>query len=118
MSAKVIETTFTPRQTLKWTSYNGTIPMKEVPDGTEVEYSGYIIQEICNEKTGEVFESILLVTASGDCYATRSEFFRNTLRQIIDCINDFCEEDSEPILIRIVKAKSKKGNEFMTCELV
>lgn len=117
MAARVIETTFKARETLKVTTAQDVTPLKEVQDGTELDYIGHVIQEITNEKTGEVFKSITIKTESG-YYATRSEFFIRALSEIIDTIADFPDdEDDEPIILRIVHRKSKNGNLFATCEL-
>lgn len=117
MAARVIETTFGARETLRVTTAQNVTPLKEVTDGTEVHYIGHVIQEITNETTGEVFQSVTIKTEDG-YLATRSEFFIKALSEIIETIANFSnEDDDEPIVLRIVHRKSKKGNLFATCEL-
>lgn len=119
MSAKVKETTLSARETLKVTSSLDTIPMKEVEDGKEIQYCGHVIQEIVNENTGEIFESCTVISADGSQYGTRSESFIIALKEILETIADFSDEtDNEPIILKIVKRKSKSGNMFTTCSLV
>lgn len=118
MSAKVIETTMNGRETLKLTSAQNVTALKDVENGTEIEYVGHCIQEIVNEKTGETFSSLLLKTADGSIVATRSDVFINSLHTIIETLNSFADpDDDEPVILRVVHAKSKKGNMFVTCEL-
>ena len=118
MASKVKETTFGARDTLRITSSMDTVALKDVEDGTEIEYCGHVVQEIVNESTGEVFESILVKAADGKIYATRSESFKKALDEILTCIAEFGEsENEEPIILSIRKAKSKNGNTFVTCSL-
>ena len=117
MALKVKETTFSARDTLRITSANDAIPMKEVPDGTEINYIGHVITEITNESTGEVFDSIVIKAEDGTLYATRSDSFRKALLEIIDTIAEFGEDDEEPIILTVKHLKSKSGNVFVTCQL-
>lgn len=118
MSSKVKETTFGARDTLRIMSSLCTVAMKDVEDGTEIEYCGHVVQEILNEKTGEVFESTLVKASDGKIYATRSESFKKALHEILTCIGEFGEsEREEPIILSIRKSKSKNGNTFVSCSL-
>ena len=65
MASKVKETTFGARDTLRITSSMDVVGLKDVEDGTEIEYCGHVVQEIVNERTGEVFESTLVKAADG-----------------------------------------------------
>lgn len=117
MSLKVKETTFSARDTLRITSATDAIPMKEVPDGTEINYVGHVITEITNETTGEVFDSIVVKSEDGTLYATRSDSFRKALIEIIDTIAEFGDDDNEPVILTVKHLKSKSGNVFVTCQL-
>lgn len=114
---KVKETTFSARDTLRITSSNDAIAMKEVPDGTEINYIGHVITEITNESTGEMFESIVVKAEDGALYATRSDSFRKALLEIIDTISEFGDDDGEPIILKVKHLKSRSGNTFVTCQL-
>lgn len=117
MALKVKETTFSARDTLRITSATDAVPMKDVPDGTELHYIGYVKTEITNESTGEIFDSIVIKTEDGSLYATRSASFMRALEEILETIADFGEDDLEPIILTVKHLKSKNGNTFVTCQL-
>lgn len=115
MSARVIESSYeSKRDIARLTTSNSATPLKKVADGAEIEYDGYVIQEITNELTGETFNSILIKSKDGTIYATRSESFIRSLREILD----ICADDEDPIVLRVERLESNKGNEFITCALV
>lgn len=122
MSAKVISASngLTARQILGFTSRNDATPLKEVEKGTVIPYCGHISQEIVNESTGEVFESLLIISEPDESgmkklYATRSESVKKSLEGIIDTLKDM--GDSDPFSISVDKLKSKNGREFITVSL-
>ena len=119
MSARVIETTFKARETLRITTATNITPLKDIPDGKEFTYYGHVVQEIINENTGEKFNSVTVKVGEDEYIATRSEFFRRALYEIIDTINEFPdeEESDEPMILKVQHLKSKKGNSFATCSL-
>lgn len=122
MSAKVLNASdnLTARQILGFTSRNDATPLKEVEKGTVIPYCGHILQEIVNENTGEVFESLLIISEPDESgmkklYATRSESVKKSLEGIIDTLKDM--GDSDPFSISVDKLKSKNGREFITVSL-
>nr|DAX14977.1 MAG TPA: ssDNA binding protein [Caudoviricetes sp.] len=122
MSAKVLNASdnLTARQILGFTSRNDATPLKEVEKGTVIPYCGHILQEIVNESTGEVFESLLIISEPDESgmkklYATRSESVKKSLEGIIDTLKDM--GDSDPFSISVDKLKSKNGREFITVSL-
>ena len=122
MSAKVIKTSegLTARKVLSYTSRNDTIPMKEVEKGTIIPYRGFVQQEIVNESTGEIFESLLLISESDETgvtalYGTRSESVKRSLFEIIDTLKEM--GDTDPFSVKVDKLKSKNGREFITLSL-
>lgn len=123
MSAKVIKTSegLTARKVLSYTSRNDAIPMKELAKGTIIPFKGYIEQEIINENTGEVFNSLLIISEPDDesgcdaLYATRSESVMRSLSNIIDTLTDM--GDTDPFSVKVDKLKSKNGREFITLSL-
>lgn len=119
MSAKVVETTFKARETLRITTATNITPLKDVPDGKEFTYYGHVVQEIVNENTGERFKSVTVKVGEDEYIATRSEFFLRALDEIIETIDSFSddEEEDEPIILKVQHLKSKKGNIFATCSL-
>lgn len=121
MSAKVIKTSeLTARQVLACTSRSDVIPMKEVEKGTIIPYKGFIEQEIVNESTGEIFESLILISEPDDAgdpvlYGTRSESVKRALYEIIDTLTGM--GDTDPFSVKVNKLKSKNGREFITLSL-
>ena len=125
MSAKVVKTSKNfdgnAREILKITSRNDVIPMKDISNNSIIPYCGFVEQEIVNENTGEVFNSILVVSEPNEdgikkLYATRSDSFKNALYEIVNALEESGDTDS--FSIQIMKLKSKNGREFITCNLV
>lgn len=122
MSAKVIKTSegMNARKVLSYTSRNDATPMKELDKGTIIPYKGYIEQEIVNESTGEVFDSLLIISEPDESgydalYATRSESVMRSLFDIIDTLTGM--GDTDPFSVKVDKLKSKNGREFITLSL-
>lgn len=122
MSAKVIKTSegMSARKVLSYTSRNDAIPMKELAKGTIIPFKGYIEQEIVNENTEEVFNSLLIISEPDESgydalYATRSESVMRSLFDIIDTLTDM--GDTDPFSVKVDKLKSKNGREFITLSL-
>ena len=122
MSAKVLEASreLNARQILGFTTRNDATPLKEVEKGTVIPYCGHILQEICNESTGEVFNSLLIISEPDESgvkklYATRSESVRKSLNEIIETLEEM--GDNDPFSVSVDKLKSKNGREFITLSL-
>ena len=122
MSAKVLEASkgLKARQILSFTSRNDAITLKEIENGTVIPYYGHILQEIVNESTGEVFESMLLISDTDEngknkLYATRSESVKRSLEEIISTLENM--GDNDPFSVSVDKLKSKNGREFITLSL-
>lgn len=122
MSAKVMKTSegLTARKVLSYTSRSDVIPMKEVAKGTIIPYRGFVQQEIVNESTGEIFESLLLISEPDETgvpalYGTRSESVKRSLFEIIDTLKEM--GDTDPFSVKVDKLKSKNGREFITLSL-
>lgn len=114
MAARFLESSYTSKRDIaRITTSNAATPLKELPAGTELSYEGYVLQEITNEQTGEVFTSIVIKDTDGKLYATRSESFIRALKEIID----ICADDEEPIVLKIERLQSRAGREFITCAL-
>lgn len=122
MAAKLIESTFkSKRDTARVTTRQDAVSLKNVPDGTELQYVGHVIQEITNDITGEIFNSIMLMDSNGVVYATRSETFIRALDDILDIVADEEPDENgnvEPVILRITHGTSRSGNKFATCSLV
>lgn len=123
MSSKVIKSSnnLSAREILKTTSRVDATPLKEVETGCKIPFYGFVEQEIINDNTGEVFNSIIVISEPDDetgerkLYATRSESFTKALYEILDVLDEM--GDTDPFDIRIAKMKSNAGREFITCSL-
>ena len=122
MSAKVLEASkgLKAREILGFTSRHDATPLKEITKGTVIPYCGHILQEIVNESTGEVFQSMLLISEPDEngkkkLYATRSESVKRSLEEIISTLENM--GDNDPFSVSVDKLKSKNGREFITLSL-
>ena len=120
MAAKVTETTFNARKTLAITGRNDAVPMKGLANHTVIPYGGHVIQHIQKEdrSTGEImeeFDSIIIATPDGELYATRSDSFMRSLREIIDQLA--ADNDTDPFALDVYHGKSNAGREYTTCSL-
>ena len=73
-----------------------------------------------NESTGEIFESLILISEPDDAgdpvlYGTRSESVKRALSEIIDTLTGM--GDTDPFSVKVNKLKSKNGREFITLSL-
>jgi len=126
MSAKVKSTNLTDkRDIMRITTRDDAIPMKDVTSGTEISMVAYVIEEVVKDRgidpSGEIFDCILVLTDTGELYATRSETFINKILDIMEMLGDDDEASadltSEPLRIRITQQKSRNGNNFVSCSL-
>lgn len=125
MSAKVKESSLTnKRDIMRITTRDDAISMKEVQTGTEIQMVAYVIQEVTKDRgadaTGEKFDSILVLDASGNLYATRSETFIEKIHSIMEELAGDGEDfdfSKEPLTLRISHQKARSGNTFVSCSL-
>lgn len=92
------------------------VELKKVPNGTELEVIGFVTQEIVNSESGEVFESMVISTKDG-YYATRSETFQRSLRELYDTFGDEVLNDDGTLSVVVYRSTSKNNREFITCGL-
>lgn len=124
MSAKVKDSNLTnKRDIMRITTRDDAIPMKDVPNGTEISMTAYVIEEVVKDRgsdpSGEIFDCILVQDVSGAVYATRSETF---IEKILDMMSEITGDGEEisaenPLVIRITQQKSRNGNNFVSCSL-
>jgi len=94
-----------------------SISMKTLDNGTELEVVGVIqypeiIDTYGNGQEGTV---TVLYTADGHSYAAVSETVARAASALIDFFN---ETGVDSVIVRVVKAKSSKNNEFLNLELL
>lgn len=125
MSAKTIKSSLTnPREILRITTRDDVVSMKDIPNGTEINMTAFVVQEVTKDRgadaNGEVFKTILVRDDQGVIYATRSETFQNKLDDIMQLLNDSgmpVDLENEPLVLRITHQKSRSGNTFVSCAL-
>lgn len=87
--------------------------IKDIPEGTELEVSGYTIYEDENSKGENVVITAMLL-ADGSVVSTSSETVRRELENIVTGLGiDF---DSETLKIITARGVSKNGREYNTIE--
>lgn len=82
--------------------------MKEAPENLSV--AAYAIYSDVNKASGEVITLAAIADNNGDVYCTNSPTFIDDFEAIVEAFPDIEE-------IFVVKAKSKKGREFITCTI-
>ena len=126
MSAEFVKSNLTNRRDiLRITTRDDAISMKDIENGTEIAVKAYVVQNITRDRgeyaDGEVFQSIMVLSDDGKVYATRSDTFIEKLQDIMSELADAGENvedlENEPLVIRITKQKSSKGNQFVSCSL-
>lgn len=106
----------TKRNALAALTAGDVIELKKVENRTELDVKGYVIQEITNSETGEVFESMLISTTNG-YFATRSVSFQSSLIELYETFGDEVLNDDGTLSIVVYKSTSRNNREFISCGL-
>lgn len=106
----------TKRNALAALTAGDVVELKKVDNRTELDVKGYVIQEIVNNETGEVFESMVILTTDG-LFATRSESFMSSLIELYETFGDEVLNDDGTLSIVVYKVMSKNNREFISCGL-
>lgn len=125
MAAKFIESSFTDKkQILRVITRDDAISMKKLDNGTMINVTGYVIQEITKEydlapdEEPEVFTSILVLDDKDQLYATRSDTFIRKIKEIVEMLSDDTgsyDMAADPLPIRITRQTARSGREFVSC---
>ena len=124
MAAKFVESSFTDKkQILRITTRDDAISMKKLDNGTTINVTGYVIQEITKDynlepgEQPEVFTSILVLDDHDNLYATRSDTFIRKIKEIVEMLSDDGGYDiaADPLPIRITRQTARSGREFVSC---
>lgn len=89
---------------------NGIKPMKEVPDGTSIEVSAWIIFEDENSD-GELNEITSILTPNKEAFAFQSATFKRSLMNIHNLMA------GEQYSIIKCSGKTKAGRDYIDCRL-
>lgn len=125
MAAKFVESSFTDKkQILRITTRDDAISMKKLDNGTTINVTGYVIQEITKDynlepgEQPEVFDSILVLDDHDNLYATRSDTFIRKIKEIVEMLSDdgsVYDMAADPLPIRITRQTARSGREFVSC---
>lgn len=125
MAAKFIDSSFTDKkQILRITTRDDAISMKKLDNGTTINVTGYVIQEITKDynlepgEQPEVFTSILVLDDHDNLYATRSDTFIRKIKEIVEMLSDdgsVYDMMADPLPIRITRQTARSGREFVSC---
>ena len=125
MAAKFVESSFTDKkQILRITTRDDAISMKKLDNGTTINVTGYVIQEITKDynlepgEQPEVFTSILVLDDHDNLYATRSDTFIRKIKEIVEMLSDdgsVYDMAADPLPIRITRQTARSGREFVSC---
>ena len=125
MAAKFVESSFTDKkQILRITTRDDAISMKKLDNGTMINVTGYVIQEITKDynlepgEEPEVFDSILVLDDHDNLYATRSDTFIRKIKEIVEMLSDdgsVYDMTADPLPIRITRQTARSGREFVSC---
>lgn len=125
MAAKFVESSFTDKkQILRITTRDDAISMKKLDNGTTINVTGYVIQEITKDynlepgEQPEVFTSILVLDDHDNLYATRSDTFIRKIKEIVEMLSEdgsVYDMMADPLPIRITRQTARSGREFVSC---
>lgn len=112
MGIKITEKSreFTKKELYLMTHGAEITTVKDVPDGTLIEISGYLYFE--DEKDGDTAYLLSILDNDGNVFTTQSLTFKTSFENILEIMED------EPFTIKKVSGESKAGRKFVDCTLV
>lgn len=112
MGIKITEKSreFTKKELYLMTQGAEITTVKDVPDGTLIEISGYLYFE--DEKDGDIAYLLSILDNDGNVFTTQSSTFKTSFENILEIMED------EPFTIKKVSGESKAGRKFVDCTLV
>lgn len=84
--------------------------IKEVPDGTHIDVSGYLYFD--DKKEEETLHLLSILDNEGNVFTTQSKSFKDSFESIVEIM------EGEPFTIKKVSGESKAGRHFVDCTLV
>lgn len=112
MAIKITEKSrdFTKKELYLMTKGAEIKTIKEVPDGTIIDVSGFLYFE--DTKDGETAYMLSILNNDGDVFTTQSRTFKESFENIIEIMED------EDFSIKKLSGESKAGRHFVDCTLV
>ena len=102
---------FTKRELYKMAYGSGGTVIKELDDGTEIQYDAHLIYSTV-DKDGENIEILSIMDKEGHVYQCQSATFKDEFFNIVQLM------EGEEFAIRKLSGTSKGGRDYVTCELV
>lgn len=99
---------FSKVEVYKMTQDNGAVSVKDVPDGTILPVSGYLLYEDVDHK-GENHELLSVLGEDGTVWTCQSATFKRSLTLLADLF----EED--PFSIKKMSGVTKSNKEYVDC---
>ncbi|MCM1219529.1 MAG: hypothetical protein NC548_34040 [Lachnospiraceae bacterium] len=90
--------------------------IKDVPDDTTLEVTGWLEFDDIDERTGEVKNLLSIITRDRKAYSCQSLTFKNSLYDIINVVGA-PGETVEFIPVRKFSGQNKSGRHFINCAL-
>jgi hypothetical protein len=84
--------------------------VKDVPDGTVIEISGFLYFD--DEKEDDTAHLLSILDNDGNVFTTQSKTFKDSFESIVEIM------ENEPFSIKKVSGESKAGRHFVDCTLV
>lgn len=101
---------FTKKELYLMTQGAEITTIKDVPDGTNIEISGYLYFD--DRKEEETAHLLSILDNEGNVFTTQSKTFKDSFESIVEIMDD------EPFTIKKVSGESKAGRHFVDCTLV
>lgn len=92
----------------KMTQDQGAVSVKDVPDGTTLQVSGYLIYEDVDHK-GENHELLSVLGEDGTVWTCQSATFKRRFKQMADLFED------EPFSIKKMSGVTKSNKDYVDC---
>lgn len=99
---------FNKVEVYKMTQDQGAFAVKNVPDGTVLPVSGYLLYEDVNHK-GENQELLSVLGEDGTVWTCQSATFKRSLMQMADLFED------EPFSIKKMSGVTKANKDYVDC---
>lgn len=92
----------------KMTQDHGAVSVKDVPDGTTLQVSGYLLYEDVDHK-GENHELLSVLGEDGTVWTCRSATFKRRFTQMAEFFKD------EPFSIKKMSGVTKANKDYVDC---
>ena len=99
---------FNKVEVYKMTQDQGALSVKDVPDGTTLQVSGYLLYEDVDHK-GENHELLSVLGEDGTVWTCQSATFKRSLTQMAELFED------EPFSIKKMSGVTKANKEYVDC---